>query len=416
MMSAQDSVRVYADTFRMYEHQTIDDSDWLLQQLASQAEQIYVKDSIQRDSLIMSLEEQQRDLWVQMMIWQDRLQHLNDSMQYLNDSIDQLHRLQLTRVPPPPTIDTLKLYLDSLSREVVSDPHTTAVTLTPRQRDNAKDDLAELKASLKAQRTHWYKEGNIIMQFSQSYASPNWYGGSSPLAFALIANFKERIAYINNNIAWENNFYWRTGLSTTPSDSLRKYNVTDDLIRINSKFGYKVFKSLYVSTSADFQTTQWNQWKTNKRELQSAFLTPIYFNLNVGIDYKPLEGLSIAVYPANYKLVYALNARKSGVDVTAYGIKAGKDFMNEFGSSVRINWHYKIIREIVIDTELYFYTNYKAVEIDWEINADFIINRFLSAHVMLRPRFDNTKHVAGEPRDRIQFKDLLSIGFSHKFY
>ena len=410
MLSAQDSLRVYADTFRLHEQDNIVNDDlWLLEMLAQQSEQIFVRDSIARDSLILQLEEQQLQLEL-------ATQYLQDSLMLIRDSILRLKEQQLVRVPKHEPIDSTQLYFDSISRVLARVQKRPTLQLSSREVDNKQDDLEELEAAIWSKRTHWYKEGTIMAQFSQSYASPNWYNGGSPLAFALISTVKGRVSYINKNIAWENYFDWRNGISTTPGDSLRKYNVTDDLVRIYSKFGYQILKNLYLSSSADFQTTQWNLWKANKRELQSAFLTPIYFNLNIGLDWKPIEGLSVAVYPANYRLVYAYNSTKLGVDVTSYGIAAGKNIKNEIGSSIRVQWKKQIIREILIETEFYFYTNYKGVELDWEINTDFIINRFLSAHVMLRPRFDNTKHVAGEPKDRLQFKDLISMGFSHKFH
>jgi hypothetical protein len=56
------------------------------------------------------------------------------------------------------------------------------------------------------------------------------------------------------------------------------------------------------------------------------------------------------------------------------------------------------------------------VEIDLEANCDFIINRFLSARLMLHPRFDSSVIMEGDTRARIQFRELLSIGFAHKFH
>ena len=100
---------------------------------------------------------------------------------------------------------------------------------------------------------------------------------------------------------------------------------------------------------------------------------------------------------------------------TDYGIPADKNILNDIGSSLRIKYKYVPLREIVLETEFYFYTNYKKVEIDWQTTCNFIINRFMTARVSLHPRFDNTYIASGETKAKLQFKELLSVGFSHTF-
>jgi len=75
---------------------------------------------------------------------------------------------------------------------------------------------------------------------------------------------------------------------------------------------------------------------------------------------------------------------------------------------------YAYAREIQIDSRLSFYTNYEKVEIDWEIVGNFTINRFLSTRISLNPRYDNTQILAAGDKARLQFKELLSFGFSYR--
>ena len=123
--------------------------------------------------------------------------------------------------------------------------------------------------------------------------------------------------------------------------------------------------------------------------------------------------MTINFSPANYKLVHATIYDPERVTVTDFGIDDGKKTLSEFGSSLRIEAKYKPLREIELYTLLYFYTNYRQVEFDWQIECDFIINRFLSTHLTLHPRFDST--VKSTEPQHIQFKELLSIGFNHYF-
>lgn len=117
--------------------------------------------------------------------------------------------------------------------------------------------------------------------------------------------------------------------------------------------------------------------------------------------------------PLAYKLVYAKDT--INVDRSVYGINSG-NMLSTFGSSVRFEWKWRPLREIYLETVFYAYTNYKMFEVDWEITCDFIINRYMSARVMLHPRYDSSAIVEGDTHAKMQFKELISIGFAHKFY
>ena len=115
-------------------------------------------------------------------------------------------------------------------------------------------------------------------------------------------------------------------------------------------------------------------------------------------------------------MVYALNDDPNRVDVTEYGIEAGKNILSEVGSSLRVDWKWRPLREILIETNFYFFTNYKHIETELEIDVDFIINRYLSAKLMLYPRYDGTMEVGPDgAKSKVQFKEFISIGFSHTF-
>ena len=134
----------------------------------------------------------------------------------------------------------------------------------------------------------------------------------------------------------------------------------------------------------------------------------------LGLDYKPVKGLSVSVSPLSYKLIHIMDT--SRVTVTEYGLNPGQRTLHTVGSSVRVEYVWKPVREVNLESRFYFYTNYHHVEIDLEVNCDFIINRFLSARLMLHPRYDSSVILEGDTRAKIQFRELLSLGFAHKFH
>jgi hypothetical protein len=101
--------------------------------------------------------------------------------------------------------------------------------------------------------------------------------------------------------------------------------------------------------------------------------------------------------------------------VTDFGLGENQQILNEIGSSLRLEWKWQPIREILLETKFYFFTNYKQIEVDLEIDVDFIINRYMSAKLMLHPRYDGTIDEASGQASKLQFKEVISVGFAHTF-
>ena len=125
--------------------------------------------------------------------------------------------------------------------------------------------------------------------------------------------------------------------------------------------------------------------------------------------------MDINISPGTYKVVYALHSDPDQVNVGDYGIEQGKNALSEVGSSVRVEWKWRPLREIELETKFYFFTNYKKVETELEIDVDFYINKYMSAKILLHPRYDGTVESTTDDKSRLQFKELISVGFAHTF-
>lgn len=276
------------------------------------------------------------------------------------------------------------------------------------------EDALDAARALRDMNSPWRRQANLSLQLTQNYATENWHQGAAN-AFAMLWAAKAFANYNKGNLSWENNAEWRVGVSTVSGDTLRKMNTTDDIFQIYSKFGYQVHKYWYVSMFADFRTNFFPNFQKNSNHLNTTFLTPIRYNMGLGIDYKPLKGLSVNVSPVTYKLTYALNTDVERIDVNELGIETGNNMLNEVGSSVRVEWKWRPLREIELETKFYFFTNYKKVETELEIDVDFYINKYMSAKILLHPRYDGTVESTTDDKSRLQFKELISVGFAHTF-
>lgn len=391
-VNADTIVHQPTDTIKLQEaEQTVQfDEDALLLELLAEKGRQWADSIAALDSTQLSSEEAE----MRLLVMRERLRQ--DSL--IRDSL---------------RIDSIRLVTQQLVRETGILVEVQDIRIEKHIFRDEEQDREDILRYIRQQYSPWYKEARTLVQFTQNYISPNWYkGGNSSLA--ILALLKGQINYKKDNFVWENTGEWRMGLSTTgKADTVHKVNVTDDIFKIYSKAGYQVYSKLFINGSLEFQTTLMPSFKTNSQLRKSSFLTPIRFNLGVGLEYKPLDWLSVNFMPATYKLVHATVSDSLRVDVTEYGIDKGKKTLSEFGSSVRVEAKYKPLRELEIYTLLYFYTNYRQIEFDWQIDVDFIINRFLSTHLTLHPRFDST--VKSTEPQHMQFKELLSIGFNHYF-
>ena len=276
------------------------------------------------------------------------------------------------------------------------------------------EDALDAARALRDMNSPWRRQANLSLQLTQNYATENWHQGAAN-AFAMLWAAKAFANYNKGNLSWENNAEWRVGVSTVSGDTLRKMNTTDDIFQIYSKFGYQLHKHWYVSMFADFRTNFFPNFQKNSNHLNTTFLTPIRYNMGLGIDYKPLKGLSVNISPVTYKLTYALNTDVERIDVNELGIETVNNMLNEVGSSVRVEWKWRPLREIELETKFYFFTNYKKVETELEIDVDFYINKYMSAKILLHPRYDGTVESTTDDKSRLQFKELISVGFAHTF-
>lgn len=330
------------------------------------------------------------------------------------------------------TVDTLTLAelmrLDSIERELneIDSLRTLNASLVIQRLDStpqiviekswvkdAEEDRNDVLRAIRDMRSPWRRELVLMAQITQNYVTANWYQGGSS-SFAAFSSAKGQISYIRERFTWENFGEWRMGGSTISADSIHKMNTTDDLFRVYSKANFRIVPKLFASLSAELDTRLLPTYKANSYDLKSGPFSPFRFTAAFGLDYKPVKDLSVSFSPLSYKVIHIMDtARVKGTD---YGLEPGQQTQHNVGSSVRVEYTWKPVREFALESKFYLYTNYKNVEIDLEVNCDFIINRWLTSRLTVHPRYDSSVILEGDSHAKIQFRELLSIGFAHKFH
>ncbi len=373
VVATAQNVYSYSDTIRPQDLiETTNMDDYLLQLVAKQSQELYDNDSIFR----LAIEEQRRIDSIR----QDSI--LLDSLKTINKDIEFL----------PPSVARI-----AIEKSWIKDEER---------------DREDVLIAIRDYRSPWRKGATVMLQMTQNFVTKNWYQGGNT-SFALLGIAQGYINYQSDKFSWQNSGEWRGGFSTISGDTCHKVNTTEDYFRLYTKTGYEIFKDLHIIFSGEYMMNLLPTYLENSRDLKTSFASPIRLNLALGLDFRPVKGLSVIVNPLAYKMVYVADTLHTNPN--DFGVETGKNILNEAGSSLRVDYLWKPVREFVLDTRFYMYTNYSKVEVDLEVNANFIINRFLSARLTLHPRYDNTVILTGDEKAKLQFKELLSIGFTHQF-
>ena len=271
----------------------------------------------------------------------------------------------------------------------------------------------------------WKKGIDLSLQATQNYATANWHnGGTNNLS--VLGGVHAWFNYAGDEgLAWDNKVELKYGVTTTFTEDLagRLFHLTDDKTYYETKLGYALGKGWNLAWSGDVNFTLFENYKIDTNDLVSAVVSPLTFNTAIGFDYKYSNAekkldLSVMIAPYAFKLIYVDDVRGDyaiskhvGIYNEELGINKLKTF--DLGSSFKVNYRQQFNDYITLSSVLSFYTDYKGIEIDWEIVGDFKLYKWLTARVSLNPRYDTT---IGEGwGEKIQFKEFVSLGLAYRF-
>ncbi|MDE6160343.1 MAG: DUF3078 domain-containing protein [Muribaculaceae bacterium] len=280
-------------------------------------------------------------------------------------------------------------------------------------------DVPTVKAE-EVKKRHWIRAFNVSLQFSQAYVSPNWYqGGNNNLNMLgqIYYNVKLNQEF-HPNLLFETTAQYKLGMNNAPDDEIHSYNINEDVFQVNSTFGLKAAKRWYYSMSAQFKTQLLNSYQTNTTNLKSGFLSPGDLTVGVGMTYNYANKKKSFTFDANISpLSYNLRICTSDrLNHENYDIRQDRTTANKFGSNVELKLYWKMCYNIYLRSRMYAFSDYHTAQVDWENTIVFEINKFLTTQIFAHARYDTaTPPVADSKWRKLQFKEILSIGFAYKF-
>lgn len=287
------------------------------------------------------------------------------------------------------------------------------------------DKEGALKTVSKDTTDGWEKGGMFALTFGQSNFT-NWAaGGINTLSLnglvGLFANYKQ------GKLTWDNNLDLGYGIQKQGKNSSSMIMKTDDRLNFASKLGLKATDKLYYAALLDFKTQFTNGYNYPNDSVEiSGFLAPGYLLVALGIDYRPNKDLSVFVAPLTSKTTIVNNQKLANIG--AFGVDSAKNIRNEFGGYLKAVYKKEVVKNVSLITKLGLFSNYlnnpQNIDVDWEVLLGMKINKYITANLSTQLLYDHDIDIylqdkdglpTGEVSKRIQFKEILGIGFSVKF-
>ena len=220
------------------------------------------------------------------------------------------------------------------------------------------------------------------------------------------------------NLMAEATTQYKLAISSAPNDTVHNYLISEDLFQFNGTFGVRAINNWYYSANAMFKTQFFNSYKSNSRDLKSAFLSPGELNVGLGMTYskenKPKRfRIEVSISPLSYNMKMSTNHK---INVTNFGIKEGHRTISEVGSNAEMKLSWNIMWNITYNSRIFLFTDYDYAQGDWENTLNFSINRYLSTQLYVHLRYDSSRDKVDDSRwSKWQLKEILSFGLQYQF-
>lgn len=274
--------------------------------------------------------------------------------------------------------------------------------------------LATLGNSLFAQETavdstkHWSVIGQNTLMLNQA-AFSNWVGGGANNV-GWLAGTNYNLTYKKDKNLLENNIILGYGQNDTKGLGKRK---TQDIINLNTNYGYEIGKNWYASAGAGLLTQFTNGYADGNNPSAakiSNFMAPGYLNLGAGFTYRPSENFTATLRPANARWTFVLD--KDLQLAGNYGLKNnGDSSVFQFGFLGTAMYKLKLMENMNLTNTASVFSNYldhpERLVLAYGGILNMKINKYVSSNITLDLLYDHNQI------QKTQMKQTLGVGFAY---
>ncbi len=263
-----------------------------------------------------------------------------------------------------------------------------------------------------------WKYGGLYSINAAQGSLNNWAAGGDDFSLSVNSVLSLFTFYKEGRRSWDNTLDFNLGYVNTTSLGSRK---NDDRIDLLSKYGYALNPKLNLAGLCNFRSQFFNGYTygDSTRTLTSSFLSPGYILLSAGLDFKPVEGLSIFVSPVTSRWVIVRNDTLSAKGL--YGVDPGKHSAYEIGAFASVNYFKEFNKSITYKGRLDLFSNYRNKPANVDLYMTNVLNikltRILTATYSLDMIYDDDVRIFGkeESSPALQIKSLIGLGLLLKF-
>jgi len=277
----------------------------------------------------------------------------------------------------------------------------------------------------------WKKGGVFAINLAQT-SLKNWAaGGQNSVAingiFSAFANYKQ------GKSVWDNSLDVGYGLLKQGKDASPVK--TDDKIDFLSKYGREAFTNFYYAALLNFKTQMRPGYKYPDKENRiSDLFAPAYLLAALGLDFKPNTHFSAFIAPVTAKITIVNDPVLSAAG--AFGVSPGEKTKKELGGYLRAiytrnDFKSEFLKNVAFTTKIDLFSNYQDnpqnIDVSWETLIALKVNKFISVNFNTHLLYDDNIKIPNDrnengtieegeaPGSRIQFKEILGVGFSYNF-
>ncbi|MGI0105371.1 DUF3078 domain-containing protein [Salinimicrobium sp. WS361] len=268
----------------------------------------------------------------------------------------------------------------------------------------------------------WSSEGKFQLLFNQSAFNAEWTGGgTSSMAANLVLDYS--LNYRKGNLTWDNKFLANYGLTKLKGDEFTRK--TSDRLEINSILGkqmensnwyYSFFTNFRTQFSKGYVYSQDQETGLPVRRETTHFISPAYLQFGPGMMWKKSEDFWFNLAPATARFIFVdpdFTSTPGYVDGSYYGVDTNKSSRFELGASVSSYFKYEVMTNVTMEHNLSLYSNYldqpENIDIDYLLNLDMGINKYLSANLIFQAIYDD--NIVGA----FQVREVFGAGFTYTF-
>lgn len=329
-------------------------------------------------------------------------------------------------------------------RKIYSALLALSISFSAFSQDNEKvmkKNVDDLKAKpTGADSSGWHTGFAGTLNFTQ-VALSNWSaGGQNSISLLGVVNTFAK--YKKDKYAWDNFFTGSYGFVQSIGQPMQK---SDDRIDLLSKFGYQANEKLYYTVLANFKS-QFSATFQDDSILVSHFAAPAFALVALGLDWKPKPYLSVFLSPATGR--YIIVANQELADAGAFGVKPaeygtqienglpvivktknGEQLRSEFGAYFLAIFQKDIVKNINLTSKLELFNNYTDdikrnranIDVNWETNIGFKVNKFFSASFIFHLIYDENVPITYGLSDGTtktgpiaQIRQVLGLGLTYQ--